>query len=342
MPLEIVRNDITKMKVDAIVNAANSALAQGGGVCGAIFAAAGAEALAAECSRIGHCEVGSAVITKGYGLPAKHVIHTVGPVWRGGGHREEELLTACYTNSLSLALEMHLKSVAFPLISSGIFGYPKDKALQTAISAIGAFLMQHDMMVYLVVYDKAAYTLSDKLFKSITSYIDDHYVDENLIVRHSRRAEVQAQLSTFDSINENNFAYESADSILNIPKEQRSLDDALFHLDQTFSQRLLHLIDSKGKADTEVYKRANIDRRLFSKIRSNPDYKPSKNTALALAVALELNVDETCDLLACAGFALSRSSKFDVIVAYFIQHRNWDIFQINEALFAFDQSLLGA
>ena len=166
MPLEIVRNDITKMCVDAIVNAANSRLEQGGGVCGAIFEAAGADKLREECSRIGHCSVGSAVITGGYGLPVKHVIHAVGPVWQGGTHNEEALLNSCYINSLNLALEHELISVAFPLISSGIFGYPKDDALRVAISAIGSFLLKHEMVVYLVVFDKEAYTLSDKLFKS--------------------------------------------------------------------------------------------------------------------------------------------------------------------------------
>ncbi|NCB42818.1 MAG: macro domain-containing protein [Clostridia bacterium] len=342
MPLEIVRNDITKMKVDAIVNAANSALQQGGGVCGAIFAAAGAKELQAECDYIEHCDVGSAVITSGYQLPSKYIIHTVGPVWQGGCHREKELLTSCYTKSLTLAFELKLTSVAFPLISSGVFGYPKDQALQVAIASIGSFLMQHDMMVYLVVYDKAAYSLSDKLFKSIETYIDDHYVDENFIPRFGQR---EAELARFNKIS----MIDSADEMC-IGEEQvsyssvagRSLDEVLSNLDLTFSQRLLHLIDKKGKADSEVYKKANIDRRLFSKIRSNPDYKPGKNTALALAVALELNMDETCDLLASAGFAFSHSNKFDVIVSYFIETSNWNIFEINEALFAFDQSLLGS
>lgn len=176
MPLEIVRNDITKMKTDAIVNAANSALQMGGGVCGAIFSAAGPEELQAECDKIGYCGVGEAVITSGYALPAKYIIHTVGPIWRGGGNDEERLLSSCYTNSLMLAEKNGCSSIAFPLISSGIFGYPKDKALQVAIAAIGSFLLEHDMYVYLVVFDKAAYFLSDRLFTSIKSYIDDRYV----------------------------------------------------------------------------------------------------------------------------------------------------------------------
>ena len=322
MPLEIIRNDITKMKVDAIVNAANSSLQQGGGVCGAIFSAAGADALQAECNSIGSCGVGAAVITDGYALPAKHIIHTVGPVWQGGMYNEEKLLTSCYTNSLMLANKQGCKSVAFPLISSGIFGYPKDKALQVAISAIGAFILEHDMMVYLVVYDKDAYALSDKLFKSIAAYIDDKYVDSHISPRRNR--------------------IEKYEHISPLCYLDRSLDDVMGQLDESFSDMILRLINEKGKKDTEIYKRANIDRKLFSKIRSNQYYQPSKNTAIALAIALELSLDGTRDLIGKAGFALSHSSKSDLIIEYFIDNQNYNIFEINEALFAFDQSMLGA
>ncbi len=345
MPFEIVRHDITKMKVDAIVNAANSALQQGGGVCGAIFAAAGAEKLQAECDRIGHCPVGSAVLTGGYDLPAKYIIHAVGPVWQGGGHQEEKLLIGCYTNALRIALEKGMESVAFPLISSGIFGYPKDQALSVAISAIGGFLMEHDMMVYLVVYDKAAYTLSDKLFKSITAYIDDNYVESHKSTRLNQNYEIAYQLKEME-IHEEDLIIYSEKSVIHkppkAPKAPRSLDDVVAQLDESFSEMLLRLIDEKGRKDSEVYKRANIDRKLFSKIRSNPHYNPSKNTALAFAVALQLSLDETRDLLGRAGFAISHSSKFDLVVEYFIDHGNYNIFEINEALFAFDQVMLGA
>lgn len=347
MPLEIIRNDITKMKTDAIVNAANSRLKQGGGVCGAIFAAAGADKLQAECDRIGYCDVGDAVITGGFALPAKHIIHAVGPVWQGGDHHEEKLLTSSYTNALILAKENGCSSIAFPLISSGVFGYPKDKALQVAISAIGAFLLENDMNVYLVVFDKAAYALSDKLFSSITQYIDDHYADTHTPVRMNRSAEVLRQIremSVYDEADN----YRIMEEPMAMPKpgaaseSPRSLDDVVAQLDESFSTMLFRIIDEKGEKDTEVYKRANIDRKLFSKIRSNPYYKPSKNTAIALAVALELSLDETRELLCKAGFALSRSSRFDLIVEYFIQMKNYNIFEINEALFAFDQSMLGA
>ena len=323
MPLEIVRNDITKMSVDAIVNAANHRLQQGGGVCGAIFAAAGAEGLQAECSRIGYCAVGNAVLTSGYALPAKYIIHTVGPIWQGGTNNEKDLLASCYTNSLNLALEHGFGSVAFPLISSGIFGYPKDKALQVAISAIGDFLFRHEMTVYLVVFDKAAYTLSDKLFRSIRAYIDDNYAEGPAFLRRKL-------------CNATSF------TVCEAPSTFRNLDDVVRHVDESFSEMLLRLIDESGRTDSDVYRRANLDRRLFSKIRSNLQYRPSKNTALALAVALELNLDQTADLLRRAGYALSPSSRFDLIVEYFIREGNYNIFEINEALFAFDESMLGA
>ncbi|MDF2943905.1 MAG: putative phosphatase, C-terminal domain of histone macro like protein [Herbinix sp.] len=336
MPFEIIRNDITKVYVDAIVNAANSSLLGGGGVDGAIHRAAGPELLE-ECRTLGSCETGKAKITKGYKLPAKYVIHTVGPVWQGGNNNEQELLADCYKNSLALAKEYNLESIAFPLISSGAFGYPKDKALKTAISVIGDFLLNNEMTVFLVVYDKAAFVLSEKLFSSITKYIDDKYIEEHPLDRNNR-FEVRQLLNEY-CLEESVLLSEEAFSP--IQKRKRSLDDVVKYLEETFSQMLLRLIDEKGMTDAETYKKANIDRKLFSKIRNDINYKPSKPTAIAFAVALKLNLDETKDLLLKAGFALSRSSKFDVIIEYFIDDGNYNIFEINEALFAFDQNLLG-
>ena len=330
MPLEIVRNDITKMKVDAIVNAANETLLGGGGVDGCIHRAAGPELLH-ECRTLGGCKTGDAKITKAYRLPCQYVIHTVGPVWNGGSHGERELLVSCYRTSLALAKEHGCETVAFPLISSGIFGYPKDQALRVAVDTIGEFLLHNDMTVYIVIFSRTAYQISSKLFADIAEYVDDHYVDAHT---DSRRERLR-RMSVLES------RTLSADAAA-APMAVGGLDSLLAHLDAGFSETLLKIIDRSGKKDAEVYKKANVDRKLFSKIRNNPDYKPSKPTAIAFAIALELNLDETRDLVARAGYALSASSKFDVIIEYFIRQKKYDIFEINEALFAFDQSLLGA
>ena len=325
MPLIIVRNDITKMSVDAIVNAANESLLGGGGVDGCIHRAAGPELLQ-ECRTLGGCRTGEARITGAYRLPCKYVIHTVGPVWNGGRCGEREQLASCYRTSLALAKEYGCETVAFPLISSGIFGYPKDQALRVAVDAISGFLAENDMTVYIVIFDRAAYATGNKLFADIAAYIDDHYVDAHTDSRRERMRRIGVVESR----------------TLTAPMAASGLDEALAHLDAGFSETLLKLIDRSGKKDAEVYRKANVDRRLFSKIRNNPDYKPSKPTAVAFAIALELSLPETRDLIARAGYALSPSSKFDVIIEYFIMQRDYDIFKINEALFAFDQSLLGA
>ena len=325
MPLQIVRNDITRMKVDAIVNAANESLLGGGGVDGAIHRAAGPELLQ-ECRTLGGCRTGQAKITKGYRLPAQYVIHTVGPVWRGGSHGEQALLVSAYRSSLELALAHHCETVAFPLISSGVYGYPKDQALQVAVDTIGAFLLNHEMTVYLVIFDRAAYTIGSKRFADIAAYIDDRYVAE-----HTAPGEAYRQSALLAPPM-------AAEPYRAVPE---GLNRALNRLDESFSQMLLRKIDERGMTDAQCYKKANIDRKLFSKIRSDIHYKPSKPTAMAFAVALELPLWEARELLSKAGFAFSHASKFDIIVEYFIAHGNYNIFEINEALFAFDQSLLG-
>ena len=338
MPLKIIRNDITKMAVDAIVNAAKESLLGGGGVDGCIHRAAGPELLA-ECRTLGGCRTGEAKITKAYRLPCKYVIHTVGPVWQDGKQGEREKLVSCYRTSLALAKEHGCETVAFPLISSGVYGYPKDQALRVAVDTIGQFLLENDMTVYLVIFDRAAYQISGKLFADIAEYIDDHYVDEHSDFRQERLRRMNRL-----EVEESAICEESAApcALMAVGAVGGSLDDLLKDLDAGFSETLLKLIDRTGKKDSEIYKKANVDRKLFSKIRNNPAYKPSKTTALAFAIALELDLEETKDLIARAGFALSHSSKFDVIIEYFIQQKNYDIFAINEALFAFDQSLLGA
>ena len=339
MPLEIVRNDITKMKVDAIVNAANESLLGGGGVDGAIHRAAGT-GLLAECRTLGGCKTGKAKITGGYNLPAKYVIHTVGPIYNDGKHGEKVLLESCYRESLALAKDHNCETIAFPLISSGVYGYPKDQALKVAIDVISDFLLGNEMTVYIVIFDKAAYTISEKLFSDIAEYIDDNYVDEHTDYRRES-IRMNAPMAPCAKRKKANIDFLEICDCKALPLEE-DLDAKLRQIDESFSQMLLRKIDEKGITDAECYKKANIDRKLFSKIRSDIHYKPSKPTALAFAISLELSLVETEDMLRKAGFALSHSNKFDIIIEYFISKGNYNIFEINEALFAFDQSLLGA
>lgn len=334
MPLKIVRNDITKMMVDAIVNAANESLLGGGGADGAIHSVAGKELLS-ECRTLGGCKTGEAKITGGYNLPAKYVIHTVGPVYKDGKHGEKTLLESCYRESLSLAKNHGCETIAFPLISSGVYGYPKDKALKVAIDVISDFLLENEMTVYIVIFDKAAYGISEKLFSDITEYIDDNYV----ALHTDYYRESIPMCAPFSA------AADSIDTPIRKSKKKFFKDDLnkrIKQIDESFSQMLLRKIDEKGMTDSQCYKKANIDRKLFSKIRSDIHYKPSKPTAIAFAISLELSLEETEDMLRKAGFALSHSNKFDIIIEYFISNGNYNIFEINEALFAFDQVLLGA
>lgn len=342
MPLKLIREDITKLSCDAIVNAANSTLLGGGGVDGAIHKAAG-RGLLLECMKLGGCKTGEAKVTEGYKLPAKHVIHTVGPKWKDGSHGEEDLLRSCYRSSLALAAEKECESVAFPLISSGVYGYPKDQALKVALEEITAFLLQNDMLVYLVIYDKTSYQINEKLFDDIAAYIDDKYADDRKRKQSAKLAADESAMLEAEPFIGKSQALPSVAPLQAIHPQAKkaSLDDALKQIDESFSEMLLRKIDEKGMTDAECYKKANIDRKLFSKIRSDRHYKPSKTTAIAFAIALELSLDETKDMLMKAGFALSHSNKFDIIIEYFITNGNYNVFEINEALFAFDQSLLG-
>lgn len=329
MPLQIVRNDITKMTVDAIVNAANESLLGGGGVDGCIHRVAGPE-LVVECRTLHGCEAGKAKITGGYKLPCKYVIHAVGPRWRDGKHGERELLVSCYRTSLELAKEHGCESIAFPLISSGIFGYPKDQALKVAVGTIGDFLLENDMTVFIVIFDRNAYQISNKLFADITSFIDDRYVEECVdsdFLRKNRFCTLESQ------------AFYGTETLTE--SESLSLDDALNRIDESFSEMLLRKIDELGMTDSECYKKANIDRKLFSKIRTNKLYKPSKTTAVAFGLALKLPMEELTELVNKAGYSMTHASKFDIIVEYFVERGNYNVFEINEALFAFDQTLIG-
>lgn len=346
MPLYILRNDITAMEVDAVVNAANTALVQGGGVCGAIFRKAGAKELARECASIGGCKTGEAVITGAYALPAEYIIHTAGPVWQGGGSGEEELLYSSYASSLRLAAEKGCESIAFPLISSGIYGYPKKEALRIAKKAILDFLEEREMQVYLTIFDKEALEIGKSLEDSIRSYIDDRYVE--IAERSDRGRELNEELPFHEEAEpafwkQPSPAGRRRKDEASFAEERRigsSLDELISKVEEGFSQTLLRMIDERGLSDVQVYKKANIDRKHFSKIRSKKDYMPKKGTVLSLSIAMELSLEETRYLLSKAGYVLSHSSKSDIIVEYFIQNKNYDIFLINETLFSFEQQPL--
>jgi len=360
MPFSIIRDDITRLETDAIVNAANSKLLAGGGVCGAIFSAAGSVELQNECDKIGYCGIGEAVITKGYKLKAKHIIHTVGPIYGRDPAHEESQLYSCYKSSLELAKKKRLDSVAFPVISSGIYGYPKAEAIKIATRAIKDFLEENEMDVYLVVYDQKAFKISEKLFNDVQSFIDERLIKpddrrriaEDGVTRESYNLYSPQKAMSDECLTERMEAPKMADIL---PKatvagtsltgkgitKKKSLEDLMNVKVETFSEMLLRIIDEKGMTDVEVYKRANIDRKLFSKIRKK-DYTPKKVTVVALIIALKLNMKEARDLLGRAGFAFTQSSKFDIIIQYFIEQQKYDIFEINETLFAFEQQLLGA
>lgn len=389
MPFSIVRNDIARVHADVLVNAANTHLAEGGGVCGALFAAAGREQMRAACDAIGGCPTGSAVATPAFNLPARWCVHAVGPIWRGGDHGEEAALRSCYQSMFARVVELGARSVAYPLISAGIYGYPAEAALAVAREETRAFLAKHDdIEVTLVVFDRSAVRLGSALEQEIREYIDDEYVAQS---PHARRrgaeleremrwaADVEApaaaepELGVADAESPSCDVFSSAFAFVEDVAEEPApdgaaphmlaaaamvpaagapagtagaapveLDDLLEHLDAGFSETLLALIDQRGLADAEVYHRANLSRQLFSKIRSNPAYRPTKPTAVALAMALELDVPATQDLLSRAGLTLSRTSKFDVIVRFFLERGIYDIYQLNEALFAYDQPLVGS
>ena len=362
MPLHIVRNDITLMQCDAIVNPTNTMLYATGGTDARIHEAAGPE-LDAACEALGSCAVGEAKCTPGYRLPVRYIFHTVGPMWVDGTHGEPEQLAACYRACLALAGEYHCASVAFPIISAGTFGFPKDLALEIANRELSRYLLQHDLEVYLVIYDREIFRIGQRLFSDIRSYLDGHYEEsvqtnagyfqrppapmmsqsfkEAGAAPAAARPRRKPRLAKPDAAPAPSMSI-APDAAFGAFICEDSLEDRLAHLDESFSQMLLRLIDERGMKDSECYKRANIDRKLFSKIRNDLHYNPKKTTALAFAIALELSMDETRDLLQKAGYALSPASKFDVIIEYFIQSRNYNIFEINETLFYFDQALLGA
>ena len=379
MPFQIIRNDITKMRLDAIVNPANPLPGYAAGIDSAVYKAAGEEKLLRRRQEIGAITPGSSFITDGYNLPAKYIIHTVGTAWQGGNSDEETIIRKCYRSIFKLALEHQILSLAIPLLASGSYGFPKTLALRIALSEIESFLSENDMEVYLVVFDEKSFSLSSELYGDIDAYIDKHYVEEKIseeypagkcgrerpiddVLYHSVNG--SGRFLEFPEIKEskkkrenvfaenddlNSTAYNEIDALpyveINLEKSSgskaRSLEDAVKNLDKSFMELVFSFADQKGLTDVEVQKKANLDRKAFSKLKCGTTKNPSKSTALALAVALELNLDEAKDLLSRAGLALSPCSKQDLIVQYFIERKAYDIYEINLALFEHGESLLG-
>ena len=355
MPFLMIRNDITKVTADAIVNPANRNLLQGSGTSRAIYQAAGEQELTAACEAIGYCEPGRAVCTPAFGLSAKYVFHAVCPAWQGGGFGEAEQLAGAYHSALELAAEYHCESVAFPMLSSGNYGYPKEQAFRIAVDTITQYVMEHDLTVYLVLYDRHSLAVSRKLFASVEEYIDDHYVaqnDESYQFDRRRResAERRRRLEEDTALADREYpAQECASPAFatvlrqqSAPMAARSLKNLMDNLGESFTTRLLRLIDERGLKDSTVYKQSNISRQHFSKIQCNRDYNPKKKTVLAFAVGLHLSEDETIDLLKSAGYAFSDGSKRDWIVRYCLEHKIYNINQVNTLLFEYDQEQLGA
>ena len=366
MPFQIVRNDITKVKAEIIVNTANPKPVIGSGTDSAIYYAAGERELLAERRRIGEIAPGDVAVTPAFQLPAKRIIHTVGPVWTDGRHGERDVLRSCYAKSLELAADLSAESIAFPLIATGVYGFPKDEALNIALSEIGKFLLTHDMKVILVVFDRKAFELSEALVGEIEAYIDDHGVsrtrdyeyggyydrERSKYIRRRRERVVPQHHHPFPGTTSGSENIEdgipgnvtmpelSAPSALP-DMAGKSLDEVLGDVGKSFQQRLLELIDESGMDDVSVYKKANIDRKVFSRIRCKTDYRPKKKTAVAFAIALKLDFSTMLDLLSRAEIAFSPSNKFDLIITYFVTNRNYDIYEINAALFKYGQPTLG-
>lgn len=389
MPLSIVRNDIAKVRADVLVNAANTGLARGGGVCGALFAGAGVDRMEAACRAIGHCDTGDAVVTEAFELPARYVVHAVGPVWRGGSHGEHKLLRSAYRSVFARVRELGAGSVALPLISAGIYGYPVAESLELAGEEARTFLADRpNAQVTLVVYDRRSFAEGIRRFREVAAYIDDAEANYRIAGRLGSLSESEADelreagmraagpmpagptpappsehpadtsresLASTRSARASRRSYAS-EALAQAPfasaaargasdrgmSDHADLEDLLDNLDASFSQMVLALIDERGLTDAEVYRRANLSRQLFAKLRRDDHYRPTKQTAVALACALELSLNETRSLLERAGYALSHASKFDIIVEYFLAHGHHDVFELNELLFAFDQPLVGS
>ena len=376
MPFQIIRHDITKVTADGIVNSANPRPIYASGTDSAIYKAAGAEQLLAERKKIGDIAVGDVAVKHAFNLKAKYIFHTVGPVWYGGGNGELDALASCYRKTLNKAAELGCESIAFPLISTGVYGFPKDKALNIALREISAFLEDHEMEVTLVVLDRSSFELSKELVEEVKQYITEHYVAEqtreeygfhgysqrererlekDISWRERRRRETTVYGSISEEKAEGLYTEIPVGAPVSSERERRpqhivhssispkqSLEEMMRNVEDGFQPTLFRLIDKSGLTAPQVYHRANLDRKLFSKIRNDKNYNPKKSTVLALAFALRLNIDETTDLLRRAGYALSPGNLSDIIVEYFIRSGEYDLFKVNAYLFDQDLPAIGS
>ncbi len=352
MSFKIVRNDITHVKADVIVNTANPKPIYASGTDLAVYQAAGADELLAERKKIGCIERGDIAVTGAYALNAKYIIHTVGPVWVDGMHKEFETLERCYAKSLQKALELGCNSIAFPLISTGVYGFPKDKALQIAVSVFSRFLLENEMQIILVVFDKKSFQLSGQLVGEIDSFIDANYIRQKRITEYSRRpfrhSRIESNITYDSEVYEECSRYTEAEEsetelLMSVPMPQKamSLEEELENVGMSFHDKLFELIGESGMDNKDVWKRANLDRKHFSKIQCDEKYHPKKKTVMALCIALELDLEQAKDLLARADWAFSPSSKVDLIVQKAIIDKQYDIYQLNLVLFQYTNEILG-
>ena len=358
MPFKIVRNDITKVKADVIVNTANPNPICASGTDLAIYEAAGKEILLEERRAIGKICRGDIAVTGAYNLDAKYIIHTVGPVWEDGTHNEFDILKSCYRKSLEKALELKCESIAFPLTSTGVYGFPKDKALQIAVSVFSSFLLENDIQIILVVFDKKSFQLSGQIVGEIDSYIDANYIrqyrDREYPARFGRGRRymeplpeaLQYEERLMRSESDADICMDEEDAKCSMPEPcmlsaENSLEDELENIGASFHDKLFELIDASHIDNKDVWKRANLDRKHFFKIQCDEYYHPKKKTVMALCIALHLDLEQSKDLMARADWAFSPSSKFDLIVQKAIIDKQYDIMQLNVTLFQYTNEILG-
>ncbi len=323
MALKIIRNDITKMSTDAIVNTANNQVMVGTGCDRAVYEATGYDKLLSyRAEQIGRVEEGEVFITPGFDLPAKFIIHAVSPRFKGGDSGEEEKLRSCYRKSLRLAKEHNIKSIAFPLIATGGFEYPKEKGIRIALDEINDFLLSNEMMVYLVVFDEKSTALGERLYPDLKVYIDKNYVRERQVKEYKKTA-------TFMPAAAATIGLPFSLASMFDEQHEKKLKERVSHISDSFSEYFLHILESRHMKSSDVYNRACVNKRTFSKIRTNRDYHPDKATVLCLCVGACLNLDESKDLMARAGYALSPGDKRDVIFSYFIENEIYDVIGID-------------